>query len=255
MSRLELRSVRAGYGPMNVLHGISLEVGVGEVVAVLGPNGAGKTSLLNTISGLLSPRGGDIRVDGQTIAGRAAHKIVEHGVVQVPEGRRIFADLTVAENLLVGGYTSRDKAARVRAHDQVFGLFPVLAERRDQSAGTLSGGEQQMLAIGRALFARPRLLMLDEPSMGLAPKLISRIYETFPLIVEDGTSILLIEQNAKKALEVSSRAYVLEQGNIAMSSASLDLQGSTQLQDLYLGGHATGTKSGHTNAESERSAG
>lgn len=238
MTRLELMAIRSGYGFADVLHEVSLRVEQGEVVAVLGPNGAGKSTLLNTISGLIPLRAGDIRVDGHSIAREAAHRIVRAGVVQVPEGRRIFAELSVAENLLVGGYTTSGRADRDVIRDNVFDLFPVLAERSEQSAGTLSGGEQQMLAIGRALFARPRILMLDEPSMGLAPKLVSRIYETFPRIVADGTAILLIEQNAKKALDVSSRAYVLEQGKIALESASADLQGSPELAGLYLGGHA-----------------
>lgn len=239
---LELRGLYAGYGPTEVLHGVSLEVNEGEIVTVLGPNGAGKSTLLNTISGLVHPRSGEIVFDGRTLGGQPPHRIVSRGVVQVPEGRRVFARLTVEENLAMGGYITRSREARDAARRQVFALFPVLEERHAQSAGTLSGGEQQMLVIGRALFARPRLLMLDEPSMGLAPILIARIYESFRAIVEDGTAILLVEQNAKKALDVSSRAYVLDQGRVAMARASADLRESTELQQLYLGGHVAAGK-------------
>lgn len=241
-ARLELRGLYAGYGPTEVLHGVSLEVNEGEIVAVLGPNGAGKSTLLNTISGLVHRLSGEIVFDGRTLVRQPPHRIVARGVVQVPEGRRIFAELSVEENLSVGGYVTRDRAARDAARSQVYALFPVLEDRQAQSAGTLSGGEQQMLAIGRALFARPRLLMLDEPSMGLAPMLIARIYESFRAIVADGTAILLVEQNAKKALDVSSRAYVLDQGRVAMARASADLRESTELQQLYLGGHVDAGK-------------
>jgi branched-chain amino acid transport system ATP-binding protein len=235
--KLVLQAVCAGYGATQVLLDVSLEVEDGEIVTVLGPNGAGKSTLLNTISGVVRLKTGSITFEGKRISGGHPHKIVAGGIVQVPEGRRIFAGLSVEENLTVGGYTATSKQSRKAAKEQVFSLFPVLEERRNQAAGTLSGGEQQMLAIGRALYARPRLLMLDEPSMGLAPQLISRIYESFASIAATGTAILLIEQNAKKALEVSTRAYVLDQGQVVISRPSEELRGSTELQQLYIGGH------------------
>lgn len=237
--RLEVRSIKVGYGATEVLHDVGLYVDAGEVVAVLGPNGAGKTTLVNTISGLLGVRSGIINSDDVKLSGMPAHKIVQRGIVQVPEGRRIFTELSVDENLTVGGYVRKDRANLVAVRERIFDLFPVLADRRRQPAGTLSGGEQQMLAIGRALCAGPKLLMLDEPSMGLAPKIISDIYSSFSSILEGGTAILLIEQNVKKALQISNRAYVLDQGHVVMSRKSSDLEGSEELRQLYLGGHAS----------------
>ena len=236
-ARLRVSSVSSGYGPIEALHGIDLHVMPGEIVAVLGANGAGKTTLVNTISGIVRARNGEIYWDGDPISRMPTHKIVRHGIVQVPEGRRIFAELSVDENLTVGGYVSKDKIALASTREMIFTLFPILADRRSQSAGTLSGGEQQMLAIGRALCGNPQLLMLDEPSMGLAPLVVASIYSSFATIVEAGTTILLIEQNAGMALKASSRAYVLDQGRVVMTDDSSELSRSSDLQQLYLGGH------------------
>jgi branched-chain amino acid transport system ATP-binding protein len=227
-------------GTVRALKGVSLQVNEREVVALLGSNGAGKSTLLRAISGVLSVhrgsiRGGDIRLDDHSINGRDPGSIVARGIVQVPEGRRIFSRLTVEENLRAGAMGARDKATRSQARERVAALFPVLNERSNQRAGLLSGGEQQMLAIGRALMASPRLLLLDEPSLGLAPRIIQQIGEIVGEINRQGTSVLLVEQNASMALAVANRAYVLDVGKVSLSGAAEKLAKSDEVQRLYLG--------------------
>jgi branched-chain amino acid transport system ATP-binding protein len=236
---LEVSGLSVSYGAILALRGISLRVGRGSIVTLIGGNGAGKTTTLRTISGLLRPRSGTVRFLGEDITQLPAHKIVARGVGHVPEGRMVFSNLTVDENLAMGAYLRRDRAAIARNRDYVFGIFPRLKERLRQTAGTLSGGEQQMLAIGRALMGEPKFLMLDEPSLGIAPRLISTIFEKIVEINRDrGISILLVEQNANLALEISERAYVLETGSLTMDGASADLRKSPQLKAAYLGGAA-----------------
>jgi len=231
---LEVEDLHVYYGEIHALKGVSVRVGQGEIVALLGNNGAGKTTTLKTISGLLKPRTGRVLLEGRPIHELAPHEIVAQGVAQSPEGRKIFNRLTVTENLEMGAYLRHD--AEVRADiDRVFELFPRLRERRVQVAGTLSGGEQQMLAIGRALMARPRILLLDEPSMGLAPILVEQIFDTVSDINRQGTTILLVEQNAAIALSVAHRAYVLETGVIALSGAATVLAEHPDVQRAYLG--------------------
>ena len=242
---LEIEDLRVTYGgAVQALRGVSLEVPDGKVVAVLGSNGAGKTTLLRTISSTLGlHRGrieaGTVSFDGRSLAGRDAAAVVGAGVVQVPEGRRIFSRLTVEENLRAGGMGSRDKAAKGKAQERVFDLFPVLAERRTQRGGLLSGGEQQMLAIGRALMAAPKLLLLDEPSLGLAPRVITQIGAIVREIHAQGTSVLLVEQNATMALGVADLAYVLDVGTVSLSGSAAELASTDAVQRLYLG-HAAG---------------
>jgi branched-chain amino acid transport system ATP-binding protein len=231
---LEVRDLHVSYGEIPALKGISLSVGAGEIVALLGSNGAGKTTTLRTLSGLLAPRAGDIVLEDRPIAGLPAHVIVRRGIAHVPEGRRIFNRLTVRENLEMGAYTRSDAGVAADL-ERVFALFPRLRERRAQVAGTLSGGEQQMLAIARALMASPRLLLLDEPSMGLAPVLVEQIFETVQDINRQGTTILLVEQNAALALDVAQRAYVLETGSIVLSGAAADLARDQDVRRAYLG--------------------
>ena len=231
---LEVEDLHVYYGEIHALKGISIRVGQGEIVALLGNNGAGKTTTLKTISGLLKPRTGRVLLEGRPIHELAPHEIVAQGVAQSPEGRKIFNRLTVTENLEMGAYLRHD--AEIRADiDHVFELFPRLRERRVQVSGTLSGGEQQMLAIGRALMARPRILLLDEPSMGLAPILVEQIFDTVSDINRQGTTILLVEQNAAIALSVAHRAYVLETGSIALSGAATVLAEHPDVQRAYLG--------------------
>jgi len=234
---LEIKNLAVGYGAINALHGISLRVEQGRIVTLIGSNGAGKTTTLKTISGLLKPRTGEINFDGQNIAGLPAHEIVKRGLSHVPEGRMVFANLTVHENLMMGAYLQRD-AAVVRCElDLVFATFPRLQEREKQVAGTLSGGEQQMLAIGRALMSRPKFLMLDEPSLGLAPLLVKTIFEKIVEINRThGLTILLVEQNANLALEVSHYGYVLETGKIILQDDSAKLRQNSQVKSAYLGG-------------------
>jgi branched-chain amino acid transport system ATP-binding protein len=234
MPLLELSGVVSGYGQILALRGVSLQVEEGAVVALIGNNGAGKTTALRTISGLLHPRAGEIRFAGQSIGSRRPHEIVRLGVAQVPEGRGIFARLTVQENIAMGAYVRRDAAVEQDV-ERVLTLFPRLRERRRQQGGTLSGGEQQMLAIARALMARPRLLLLDEPSMGLSPLLVETIFRTIQSINREGTTILLVEQNALMALQVAHYAYMLESGRIAGAGASKDLLGDPAVQRAYLG--------------------
>ena len=234
---LEIRNLTVSYGAITALHGISLSVPAGGIVTLIGSNGAGKTTALKTISGLLKPRGGEILYDGKNIAGLPPHRIVQLGISHVPEGRMIFANLTVMENLQMGAYLQPDRAVIRRELEQVFAAFPRLQEREKQIAGTLSGGEQQMLAIGRALMSRPKLLMLDEPSLGLAPLLVKSIFEKIVEINrQQGITILLVEQNAKLALEVSGFGYVLETGKVALSGDPATLRLNPQVQNAYLGG-------------------
>jgi len=235
MALLELQRVHAHYGPIQALKGISLTVESGEIVTLLGANGAGKTSTLRAISGLVRPSAGRILLADVDITHRRPHEIVELGVGHVPEGRRIFPRLSVEENLRLGAFTVRDRAEIARRQDYVFSLFPRLAERRKQAGGTLSGGEQQMLAIGRALMMQPRILLLDEPSMGLAPVLVESIFEVIQRLNRDGTTILLVEQNARMALEVAHRGYVLETGQIVLSGNARDLARDPRVQAAYLG--------------------
>ena len=231
---LEVRDLHVYYGKIHALKGISLQVAQGEIVALLGNNGAGKTTTLKTISGLLRPRGGEVRLEDRVIHDLPPHEIVARGVAHSPEGRKVFNRLTVTENLEMGAYLRGDAGVR-EDMDRVFILFSRLKERRLQVAGTLSGGEQQMLAIGRALMARPRILLLDEPSMGLAPLLVEQIFETVVDINRQGTTILLVEQNAAIALSVAHRAYVLETGSIALEGGAEELSEHPEVQRAYLG--------------------
>jgi branched-chain amino acid transport system ATP-binding protein len=232
---LELRDVNAFYGRIQALRKVTLEVDKGEVVALIGSNGAGKTTTLRTISGLMHPAGGSIQFDGRDITRTGPSTIVELGICQSPEGRRLFPRMTVADNLFMGAYTRNDKPGIAVDMDRVFTLFPRLKERRTQIAGTLSGGEQQMLAMGRALMAKPKLLMLDEPSLGLAPILIETIFSIVREINAQGVPVLLVEQNASKALEVAHRAYVLETGSIVKTGTGKELAASEDVQKAYLG--------------------
>ncbi|MHA1153282.1 MAG: ABC transporter ATP-binding protein [Alphaproteobacteria bacterium] len=231
---LEIRDLRAGYGQVQVLHGVDLDVAEGEIVALLGSNGAGKSTLNNNVSGIFRPFGGHIRFGGEDVTAAASERMVELGVIQVPEGRRIFPNMTVRENLELGGYR-RAKARRAENLARVVEVFPRLAERFGQIAGTLSGGEQQMLAIGRGLMAEPRLLILDEPSLGLSPILVEEVFGLIGCLHEQGLAILLVEQNVFQSLEIADRAYVLENGAIVLSGASAELIGDAGLKKSYLG--------------------
>jgi branched-chain amino acid transport system ATP-binding protein len=232
---LRLEAVDAFYGDLQALFGVSLEVRDREIVALVGANAAGKTTTIRVISGLLSPPSGHVLFEGNDLGRVAAHRRVDLGIVQVPEGRRLFPFMSVMENLLLGAHTERARAERGRGLDYVFTLFPVLAERRAQLAGSLSGGEQQMCAIGRALMARPRLLMLDEPTLGLAPLLVRQIFETVRTINADGMTVLLVEQNVRQALTVAHRACVLESGRLVLDGPARDLLGDERLKRAYLG--------------------
>jgi branched-chain amino acid transport system ATP-binding protein len=234
---LKVENINVFYGNIQALKGVSLEVKEGEIVTLIGANGAGKSTLLKTISGLLKPKQGDILYEGQSIAGKAAQTIVKRGISHVPEGRRVFANMTVEENLELGAFLRKDKHEIQQDFEKVYHLFPRLYERRKQLAGTLSGGEQQMLAMGRALMARPRLLLLDEPSMGLAPLLVKTIFRIIEEINSFGTTILLVEQNANMALSVADRAYVIESGRVVLSGLAEELNASEQVKKAYLGGH------------------
>ena len=233
---LRIADLNVYYGAIHALKGISLEVHQGEIVTLIGANGAGKSTPLRTISGLIAPKSGAVDFEGQGIAGLGAHDIVRRGISQVPEGRRIFADMTVLENLELGAFIRNDKDGIASDMEMVFTRFPRLKERISQQAGTLSGGEQQMLAMGRALMSRPRLLLLDEPSMGLAPLLIKEIFSIIVDINKAGTTILLVEQNANMALSIANRAYVLETGRITLSGGAKDLAASEEVRKAYLGG-------------------
>ena len=232
---LELKDVRVSYGSIEAVRGISLNVRKGEIVTLIGANGAGKTTTLKTISGILPPSAGSIEFDGKNITGVPAHQIVEMGVCQSPEGRGIFPGMSVEENLVMGAYVRRSKSEISEDYERVYSLFPVLKERRSQAGGTLSGGEQQMLAIGRALMARPVLLLLDEPSMGLAPMLVQQIFGIVKEINDQGTTILLIEQNANQALSTASRGYVIESGEIVLTDSASALLNNDQVRKSYLG--------------------
>jgi branched-chain amino acid transport system ATP-binding protein len=231
---LEVDDLQVYYGQIHALKGVSFRVDQGEIVTLLGNNGAGKTTTLKTVSGLLGPRGGDVRWDGVSLVGVPAHDVVRKGITHVPEGRRVFNRLTVAENLEMGAYIRSDRDV-AEDLERVFVTFPRLGERRAQVAGTLSGGEQQMLAIGRALMARPRLLLLDEPSMGLAPVLVEQIFDTVQTINRQGVTILLVEQNAAMALSIAARGYVLETGRVALQGSAASLAGNPEVRRAYLG--------------------
>ena len=236
MAMLEVKDINVYYGAIHAIKGISLAVEEGEIVTLIGANGAGKSTTLRTISGLLKPKTGEINFLNKNIAGMPAHKIVREGISQVPEGRRIFAEMTVLENLELGAFTRSDKEEIQNDLKMVFGRFPRLEERKTQLAGTLSGGEQQMLAMGRALMSRPKLLLLDEPSMGLAPLLIREIFNIIIDINKTGTTVLLVEQNANMALSIANRAYVLETGRITLTGDAKELAASEEIRKAYLGG-------------------
>jgi branched-chain amino acid transport system ATP-binding protein len=232
---LAVRDLVVHYGVVPALRGVSLSVPRGSIVALIGANGAGKSTTLRAISGLVRPISGAVEVDGRSVVGLAANEIVSRGVAQAPEGRGIFLNLTVRENLELGAYLRRDRDGVAADRERAFGLFPILKERRDQVSGTLSGGEQQMLAVARALMSRPSLLLLDEPSLGLAPQVVDRIFQVVQEINEAGVSLLLVEQNANMALQVAHRAYVLETGTIAMEGTGRELLASPAVRRAYLG--------------------
>ncbi|HEV7603882.1 MAG TPA: ABC transporter ATP-binding protein [Candidatus Limnocylindrales bacterium] len=236
MPLLELKDIHTYYGAIHALRGISMTIDEGEIVTLIGSNGAGKSTTLRTISGLLKPRQGEIRLRDKRIDGIPPHEIVTLGVCQSPEGRRVFARMSVHENLEMGAFSRRDTAAVTADFERVYTLFPRLRERTAQRAGTLSGGEQQMLAIGRALMAAPKLLLLDEPSMGLAPILVEQIFEIITTINKQGTTVLLVEQNALMALGVANRGYILQTGEIVLSDAAASLARNPAVRDAYLGG-------------------
>ena len=233
---LELKNVDTSYGPVEVLRNVSLEVKEGEIVSLLGPNAAGKTTTLRTILGMVKPRAGEITVNGQRVDGEVTTKIVSQGVTMVPENRRLFARMSVRENLEIGAQLRDDKEGIQKDLDEILKMFPRLQERIRQRAGTLSGGEQQMLAIGRALMAAPKVLLMDEPSMGLAPILVQQVFDTIKEIKERGTTIFLVEQNAKMALSVADRGYVLRTGEIVLADTADNLLKSPEMQEAYLGG-------------------
>lgn len=233
---LKVTDLNCFYGAIHAIRDVSIEVTDGEIVALIGSNGAGKSTTLRTISGLMKPKSGFIQYDGEDITGMPAHKIVGKGLVQVPEGRHVFANLTVMENLELGAYLRKDKAGIAKDLRDVFVKFPRLEERKNQVAGTLSGGEQQMLAMGRALMSKPKLLLLDEPSMGLAPLLVREIFDIIKEINSDGTTVLLVEQNANMALSIADKAYVLETGRISLSGTARELAASDEVRKAYLGG-------------------
>ena len=236
MALLEVNNLEVYYGVICALKGISFHVNEGEIVSLIGANGAGKTTMMQSVVGIIPKRSGTVLFDGQDITKIPCHKIVKLGMTQVPEGRRIFQELSVYDNLMMGAYTVKDQQQFKSELEKVFDLFPRLAERRRQIAGTLSGGEQQMLAMSRALMSKPKLMMLDEPSMGLAPILVDQIFSIIKELHAAGTTILLVEQNASKALEIADRAYVLETGNITLSGTGNELMNSDEVQKAYLGG-------------------
>ncbi len=236
---LEIRGLDVSYGGIRAVRGLDLVVAPGELISLIGANGAGKSTTLRAICGLVPASGGEILYDGRSILGRPVHEMVLDGLVMVPEGRGIFGQLTIEENLSIGGYTRKDHAEVRATIEHVFELFPRLAERRRQSAGTLSGGEQQMLAMGRAMVSRPRLLLLDEPSMGLAPLMVEKVFEVVRTIASEGVTILLIEQNARLALELSTRGYVMESGQIILSGPSQQLIDDPKVRAAYLGEEET----------------
>jgi branched-chain amino acid transport system ATP-binding protein len=232
---LEVRGLKVSYGGINAVKGVDLDVAEGELVTLIGANGAGKTTTLKALAGLLRPAAGRIHYNGIDISARPAFELVRHGLALVPEGRGVFGQLTVEENLAMGAYSRRDRARIASDFDRVYGLLPRLAERRRQPGGTLSGGEQQMLAIGRALMSRPRMLLLDEPSMGLAPLMVQTIFQTIRAITAEGVTLLLVEQNARLALETCHRGYVMESGLIALADSASRLLANPQVRQAYLG--------------------
>ena len=236
MPLLELKNVEAGYGRIQILHKISLHVDEKEVVCVIGPNGAGKSTAFKVIMGFINHLGGDIRFDGQNILGFRPDQILSRGLGYVPQGRIVFNQMTVKENLEMGAYTERDKKKRRQAMDYVFTLFPRLAERQKQAGGTMSGGEQQMLAMGRALMTRPRMMMLDEPSLGLSPRFVDEVFEKIVRLAQEGMTIMLVEQNAARALEISQRGYVLELGRNRHEGTGQELLDNQEVRMMYLGG-------------------
>ena len=234
---LELANLSVKYGSVEALHGVNLRVEAGEIVTILGANGAGKSTTLRAVSGLLRPAGGEIRFEGRSLSRLPAHRVVELGIAQSPEGRRVFGTLTVLENLNLGAFTRRDGAAVEKTRRWIYELFPILKDRSRQLAGTLSGGEQQMLAIGRALMAAPRILLLDEPSLGLAPLLVKTIFQTIREINGSGVTVVLVEQNARAALKLAHRGYVLEVGRVVLEDSAPALLADPRVQSAYLGGH------------------
>ena len=236
MAMLEVKDLEVYYGVICALKGISFEVNEGEIVTLIGANGAGKTTTMQSVVGLIPSRSGSVTFEGKNITKTPCHKIVRLGMTQVPEGRRIFQELTVYENLLMGAYSNKDQSSFKADLERIFTRFPRLAERRNQIAGTLSGGEQQMLAMGRALMSHPKLLMLDEPSMGLSPLLVDQVFDIIKDINRDGTTVLLVEQNAGKSLAISDRAYVLENGRIVLSGTGKELAANEAVKNAYLGG-------------------
>lgn len=235
MSMLQVTDLCVNYGVIPALKGISFEVNEGEVIALIGANGAGKTTILHTVTGLVEAASGKIEFEGKDITRVPAHQIVKLGLAHVPEGRRVFPEMTVYQNLMLGAFTRKDNAEKQASLQSVYGHFPRLKERARQLAGTLSGGEQQMLAMGRALMSRPRLLLMDEPSMGLSPILVGEIFSIIEEVSREGTTVLLVEQNAKKALSIADRAYVLETGSISLSGSASELLGNDEIRKAYLG--------------------
>ena len=235
MAMLEIKDLEVFYGVIQAIKGVSFEVGEGEVIALIGANGAGKTTILHTITGLIQAKSGHVFFEGQEVTKLPGHKIVSKGIAHVPEGRRVFADLTVLENLKLGAYTRKDKKEIEESLEMVYKRFPRLKERRGQLAGTLSGGEQQMLAMGRALMSRPRIILMDEPSMGLSPIFVNEIFDIIQEVSKGGTTVLLVEQNAKKALSIADRAYVLETGKITLSGDAKELMNDESVKKAYLG--------------------
>lgn len=235
MALLEIKDLEVNYGVIKAIKGVSFDVNEGEIIALIGANGAGKTTILHTITGLIQAKKGSIVFDGKELTKTPPHKIVSMGMAHVPEGRRIFQQLSVLENLKLGAYTRKDKSEIASTLKMVYERFPRLEERKNQVAGTLSGGEQQMLAMGRALMSKPRIILMDEPSMGLSPLLVSEIFDIIKMINESGTTVLLVEQNAKKALSIADRAYVLETGKITLSGDAKDLINDESVKKAYLG--------------------
>lgn len=235
MAMLEIKDVEVFYGMIQAIKGVSFQVNEGEVIALIGANGAGKTTILHSITGLIAPKKGQIFFEGQDITTTPAHKIVSMGMAHVPEGRRVFAQLTVLENLKMGAFTRKDKEEVEESLIRVYKRFPRLEERKNQMAGTLSGGEQQMLAMGRALMSRPRIILMDEPSMGLSPIFVNEIFDIIREVSEGGTTVLLVEQNAKKALSIADRAYVLETGRIVLDGKAEELLNDDSVKKAYLG--------------------
>ena len=235
MARLQVTDLKVNYGVIQAIKGVSFEVNEGEVIALIGANGAGKTTILHTVTGLIAPKSGKIEFEGKDITKMPAHKIVTLGMAHVPEGRRVFADLSVYENLLMGAFTRKDKDEIAKTLEMVYKRFPRLRERKNQVAGTLSGGEQQMLAMGRALMSHPKILLMDEPSMGLSPLFVNEIFDIIKEVSASGTTVLLVEQNAKKALSIADRAYVLETGKIVLDAAADVLMNDPSIKKAYLG--------------------